>query len=302
MSQASAATGGLEPVDCALCGSRACRPSYTKLGLSIVECTGCGLRFVNPRYPKEVTWQRYSEEYFLNEYLPALGVVGGRVDLQENQARHAATLRLIEAEWGGTGRLLDIGSGAGLFLAAAAQLNWSVVGLELSPAGVEFSKRTLGLDVRQGTAESVDSLAETFDVVTMFDVIEHLYNPIAVLRLARSVLRPGGLIVVSTPNFDALSRLALGPDWAILSPLEHLYYFSAASLSRAFLAAGYASSRIHKRHGRWRRWETMNPRHTHNPNSIRARACFVLFLGMLPLYPLVQRAGLGDVLLGTARA
>ena len=302
MSQASAVTGGLEPVDCALCGSRASRPSYTKLGLSIVECTGCGLRFVNPRYPKEVTWQRYSEAYFLNEYLPAAGVIGGRVNHQANQARHAATLTLLEAESGGTGRLLDIGSGAGLFLAAAAQRDWSVVGLELSSAGVEFSKRTLGLDVRQATAESVDSLAETFDVVTMFDVIEHLYNPIAVLRLARSVLRPGGLMVVSTPNFDALSRLALGTDWAILSPLEHLYYFSAATLSRAFLAAGYSSSRIHNRHPRWRRWETMNPRHTNNPDSMRSRACFVLFLGMLPFHRVVQRAGFGDVLLGTARA
>ena len=301
MSDPSAMTGGLEPVRCVLCGSWTSRLSYTKFGLDIVRCAECALRFVNPRYPKEVVWQRYSEKYFVDEYLPANGVFDGTVNHQRNLARHGATLALLESELGRTGRLLDIGSGAGLFLAAAAQRSWSGIGVELSSTGVEFARTKLGVDARQGTAESVISLGETFDVVTMFDVIEHLYNPVEVLRLSRSVLKQGGLIMVSTPNYDALSRLVLGEDWAILSPLEHLYYFTAKTLQRAFLAAGYSSSRVYREHDGWGLLETMNPHHTNAPDATRSRAFARLVPRMHRYFRLVQRAGFGDVLLATAR-
>lgn len=291
----------MDLVPCVLCGSVACSPAYTKFGLTIVECSGCGFHFVNPRHPKEVVWQRYSEDYFVNEYLPANGVLNGQVDHQANEARHGPTLALLERELGRTGRLLDIGSGAGLFIAAAARRNWSAVGLELSSTGVEFARTKLGVDARQGTAESLASLGETFDVVTMFDVIEHLYDPVEVLRLSRSVLRRGGLVMISTPNYDALSRLALGTDWAILSPLEHLYYFTAKTLRQAFYLAGYSSSRIYNQHDAWGLFETVNPHHTNAPDSIRSRVYTRLVPRMHRYYRLIQRAGVGDILLGTAR-
>jgi 2-polyprenyl-3-methyl-5-hydroxy-6-metoxy-1,4-benzoquinol methylase len=103
--------------------------------------------------------------------------------------------------------------------------------------------------VRLGTATDIDGSDGPFDAVTMFDVIEHLVDPMDALRRIRSVLRPGGLLVVTTPNINALSRWALGTQWSILSPLEHLYHFSDLTLGKALQRAGFTDPTIHRVHG-----------------------------------------------------
>jgi 2-polyprenyl-3-methyl-5-hydroxy-6-metoxy-1,4-benzoquinol methylase len=293
----------LRDVTCVTCGGARSRPIHTKFGMHIVECPGCGLRFVSPRHDREVVWQRYSADYFLKEYLPSQrALFGGRLNPDALTKDYGATLDLLESQLGGPGRLLDVGAGAGLFVAAARQRRWKATGVELSETAVKFGRDVLGVDLHAGTAESIAAIEERFDAVTMFDVIEHLYDPVSVLRAARSILRPGGVVMISTPNYDALSRWALGADWAILSPLEHLYYFSGRSLTAALRAAGFTAPSIHQRHRGWGLFETMNPDHTHARRSLRALAYKALVLSAFGWFGLVQRAGRGDTLLATARA
>lgn len=158
------------------------------------------------------------------------------------------------------------------------------------------------LDVRTERAEAMSLPPASFDVAVMFDVIEHLFDPRVVLEATRRALRPGGLFVVSTPNFDALSRRALGAAWAVLSPLEHLYYFTELTLTKMVEAAGFSRVRAIRTVQDRTAAEVMNFRYTHAPGTARNRlyAAAVTVAGRSTA-GLVQRAGLGDTLVCAGR-
>jgi SAM-dependent methyltransferase len=212
-------------------------------------------------------------------------------------------LGLIERQVPEKGRLFEIGVGAGVFLAAAARRGWVASGIELSPTAVAFARDRLGVDVMECSAETMPLDVAPFDVVVMFDVIEHFFDPMTVLRAIRSILRPGGVLVVATPNYRSLSRHALGSQWAILSPFEHMYYFSEETLRRGLHRAGFTNVQYARRYPGGGVCETMNARHTHAPESRRAvlyERCVASFGPRL--YRMIQAAGKGDILLAISRA
>ena len=289
-----------ELVPCAICRGTATRRLYTKFGYDIVRCRGCGLVFASPRAPAEKILSRYGPEYFWNEYLPALGVVDGRYDLSTFDARYARLLQLLGPASGR--KLLEVGCGAGFLLKAAERAGWRVTGIELSAEGSRFARERLELDVRRERAESIALTPATFDAAVMFDTIEHLFDPRAVLSSLAVTLVSGGTLLIGTPNFNALSRQVLGPDWAVLSPLEHLYYFEERTLRALLEACGFDGVRFVREHAAWTPQETMNHRYTHAPDGLRARACGVLYrTGGRALARALQRAGRQDILLCTAR-
>jgi SAM-dependent methyltransferase len=288
---------GLTDVACATCGGTTTAPLMRKHGLPISRCSACGLVFASPRLPADEIWKRYSPDYFWKEYLPALGVVDGAFDLVHFDHRYSYTLQLLAQQLGGKGRLLEIGCGAGFFLKAAERNGWDVHGLELSEAGAAFAAERLGLRVIREQAEHAAFDDASFDAVAMFDVIEHLLDPMAVLRSAHRVLRPGGVLLVTTPNLDALSRTAMGLSWAVLSPSEHLYYFTERTLGQMLEKAGFRGVAFVRENPSLGLYETMNPRYTHAPEAWRTRAyagC-VRWLGPA-IYHRVQAAGRGDAL------
>jgi 2-polyprenyl-3-methyl-5-hydroxy-6-metoxy-1,4-benzoquinol methylase len=290
-------------VDCALCGARDTRRLYTKFGWGIERCRRCGLVYANPRADEAEILKRYSREYFWDEYLPAAGVPGGRVEYEFIDGRSRAMLALIR-RWAPRGsRLLEVGTGAGLFLKAAERAGWQVAGVELSDAAAAFARDALGLDIRQERAERMSFPPGSFDVAVMFDVVEHLFDPRAVLGAARRALRPGGLLVVSTPNFSALSRYVLGVDWAVLSPLEHVYYFTERTLTRMLEACGFRDVAFERTFAGWGLRETMNYRSTNAPGSWRARVYEPMVETIIGnRYRSVQRAGRGEAILCVAVA
>jgi SAM-dependent methyltransferase len=293
--------GGLETVTCALCDSRWTRICYRKFGLPIVACLRCGLVFANPRPPRKRVWQRYSARYFEREYLPARGVVNGHIDLPYFDVKYASLLARLEATVG-KGRLFEIGAGDGLFLAAARRAGWTVSGIELSPAAVAFCRDRLHLDVTECLAEDIPLDLPPFDAVAMFDVIEHLFDPMQTLATVRRLLRPGGVLVLTTPNYRALSRRALGAQWSVLNPFEHLFYFTEKTLARALGRYGFGDIAF-DRHYSGTVQDTMNPKSTHAPGSRRARWYDAWVSACGPRrHWFIQSAGLGDLLCATARA
>jgi SAM-dependent methyltransferase len=292
-----------DDIPCATCGGTTGRQLYLKHGHRVIRCTSCGLVYVSPRAPQEAIWRRYSPTYFWDEYLPSLGVIGGRFELDQFDHRHAAMLRHIEAFEQPPGRLFEVGVGAGFFLKAAARRGWTTSGVELSPEAAGFAREKLGLDIAEGAAEAMNVPDGSVDVVAMFETIEHLLDPGAVMARLHRALKPNGLLVLSTPNFNALSRLALGERWAVISPLEHLYYFTEGTLGDFLRASGFTSVAFVRDFRNWGPVETMNYHYTHSPEGRRARLYgrFVERAGRR-VFRQVQRRGWADTLLCFARA
>lgn len=292
----------MESTSCNLCGAERPRLRHRKFDLNISTCETCGLVYAGPlRLSREETWTRYSPAYFHDEYLPSFGVTDGTFDLSAFDARYARTMGFIRP-YRQRGTLLEVGSGAGFFLKAAERDGWSVMGLEVMSAGVEFSRTRLGLNVVPAAIEDAALPTEGYDIVAVFEVIEHLSDPKTMLGRIRALLRPGGCLAITTPNVAALSHRILGREWAVLSPAEHLYYFSETTLSAMLDQAGFVDVRFDRHYAGAGRYETMLPTHTHAPSVWRARmyANLVRRCGPFALRQ-IQALGLADGLHCLAR-
>ncbi len=197
----------------------------------IVRCSGCGLVRVNPRPVVESARHVYEGDSYGFVRLP-------RTDAFVDGVPHAIRILRELASMGLAGRLLDVGSATGDFLAAARELGWEAHGIDLSPHAAAVARRR-GLDVTVGTLADAQFQAASFDVVTMLDVLEHLVDPVAELREVHRVLRPGGLLCVETPNWGSVYRHILRRRWAALQPRLHLLYFDARTASRLLDRAGF---------------------------------------------------------------
>lgn len=136
-----------------------------------------------------------------------------------------------------TGRILEVGCGAGHFLSAAQAVGFEAWGTEISSSGLERLRRA-GFQAYAGDLPGLRLPEGHFDAVALFEVLEHLASPEAYLGESRRVLRKGGLLVLTTPNFDSLSRRLLADRWRIVDP-EHLVLFTSRGLHRALERAGF---------------------------------------------------------------
>ena len=121
-------------------------------------------------------------------------------------------------------RILDVGCGKGDFVDVGLRSGWEVSGIELAQPAVEIAQ-SFGLPVNQCDFFSNSIKSASFDIVTMFEVLEHLPNPVEFLKRAENVVKPGGLVYLTTPNFDCFDRIVLGADWPVIHR-EHLSYFT----------------------------------------------------------------------------
>lgn len=195
----------------------------------IVECRHCGLVYANPRWPAETVLDAYSaveDETYVEERL------GRELTFRHHLHQMERIIGLAAGR-----RLLDVGAYIGVFVEVAGAAGWRAQGVEPSAwAAAEACRR--GLDVTVGTLATVEWPAESFDVVTLWDVIEHLVDPAAELERARRLLRPGGWLVVHTMDIDAPIARLMGRRWPWLMDM-HLYYFSGRTLGRMLSDHGY---------------------------------------------------------------
>jgi 2-polyprenyl-3-methyl-5-hydroxy-6-metoxy-1,4-benzoquinol methylase len=129
------------------------------------------------------------------------------------------------------GRLLEVGCGSGAFLARMHQLGWDVCGIDLDPAALARGRRITGLDLRCGTLEQIKFPADSFDVITMNHVIEHVHDPVGLLKECQRILRPNGKFVLTTPNGDSWGHRIFASHWRGLEPPRHFMIFSPQNLA-----------------------------------------------------------------------
>ncbi|MBM4429304.1 MAG: class I SAM-dependent methyltransferase [Chloroflexi bacterium] len=238
----------LETVRCNLCGADDTIPVMEIDGFYIVRCRQCGLVYVNPRYRPEILQEIYTETYYdhdgINNGLEFFGYENYVADEENIRATFAKRLRTIE-RYVPRGRLLDIGCATGFFLDLARNGGWEVMGTEVSAFSAHYAREKLGLDVRMGTLSDLHFADQTFDAVTMWDVIEHVPDPLGELKEVGRILRDGGIISIITPDVDSWVARWLGNRWEEFRRVrEHIYFFSRRTMTETLRKAGFEVLKI----------------------------------------------------------
>lgn len=222
---------------CAICGATPARSVFKDRNGHVLECRSCGLQFAE-HYPDLTADDTvYGSEYFHAAI--------------ENWEHRAGIFRLllqeVEAVAGRKGRLLDVGTGEGGLIKAAAERGWEAEGTEIARPMMDFVANTLGLTVHEGELEALELPDHHYDAIVLNHVLEHVRNPVRTLHTVEKLLCPGGVVRVEVPNILSLSsrlknvqsRLHLKQSpWKHYSTGHHYWFFSPRTLQATFEAAG----------------------------------------------------------------
>jgi 2-polyprenyl-3-methyl-5-hydroxy-6-metoxy-1,4-benzoquinol methylase len=204
----------------------------------IVQCAQCGLVYTSPRRKPAAILNDYEsvvDTRYLEEQAARVATFAQNIRPLEKLLGHEVNGRAA-GQRTNHNRLLDVGAHVGIFVEVAAKRGWEAAGLEPSRWAVEEGHRR-GLTMHQGTLRDAELDAASYDAVTMWDVVEHLIDPMADLVEAARLLKPGGALLVHTINIDsALARL-MGKRWPWLVEM-HNYFFSPATLGAMVEKAG----------------------------------------------------------------
>jgi 2-polyprenyl-3-methyl-5-hydroxy-6-metoxy-1,4-benzoquinol methylase len=222
-------------VSCPLCGRDEADPYCLKEGFHIMRCRACTLVYVNPRLSLAALDRMYNAQTISSTQY----YVQSAADDAPSFHRR---LRWIE-EHRSPGRLLDVGCGPGTFMSVAREHGWKVRGVDINAASIARCIE-IGLDAVNGPFPHPALIDERFDAVVLNDVIEHLPEPKPALSHVRSMLAPGGILFLSTPDIGAAVARLSGVRWLHLKPVEHLTYFDRSTIARLLADTGFEVLRV----------------------------------------------------------
>lgn len=240
--------------ECRICGSHNIAQDFSLKEFDVLRCRNCTTSFISriPRddefaelYSSDYYMERF--EYYYNNFLidPEHGKRNGNM---RSFADMLDALKLMKPK---SGRILDVGCGLGIFLRMSKDYGWQGCGIDASPYAVHYAKEKFHLDVFQGTKlRDVSLPSSQFDVVTLWDTLEHFADPRDQLAEIRRVLKDDGLLILDTPNGEALMRLVAKvcyrlTDGLLRYPVAklyhrfHLYYFTPKSLRVLLESSGF---------------------------------------------------------------
>jgi SAM-dependent methyltransferase len=207
-----------------VCDAEASRLRYMKNGYEVWVCEGCGLLYVEPTPSVEQLAHHYNTRY-------AVDFADYTEDMNDS--------RLTELErWQSPGRLLEVGSSYGHWLALAREHGWDASGVELSADTARYARNHLGVDVITGGFLDAP-LTGPFDAIVMWHVLEHTRDPNRELRRAAELLRVDGVLGLRVPNGSSLGLRIAGPEWPRLDPPAHLWFFDRENLATLVRRCGF---------------------------------------------------------------
>jgi ubiquinone/menaquinone biosynthesis C-methylase UbiE len=255
---------------CLLCGSHniysfmTC-PSYNWIeNFILCHCSDCGLYFINPRpeknqilgyyplsyhsdsipkYPSQKLWLQYCVLQTFYNWPERINPIIAKPIAKGVEPFLGRAFPYIEH-----GKLLDIGSGNGEFLLWARNhgSDISLTGIEISSGGIR-SAHDLGVSLLLGTLEDQNFANSSFDLVTMWNVLEHLPDPVNSLREVFRILSLGGYLTLIVPNIASHQFIRFGSNWWVLQIPQHLVFFSPKTIKRALEKVGFQVIRCQQR-------------------------------------------------------
>lgn len=182
----------------------------------------------------------YPYEAYEEEFAPAIEDESSRLRRYNRRYTLGKLRRFVEKSGHEGGKLLDLGCGTGNFLAHMRDRGaWDVYGLDVNRRAVSYARDRLDIEVRGGTLKEARYPADFFDVVSMWNVLEHLHDPVATLREVKRILQPEGALFLSVPNSGSVDARLFGPCWVGLDPPRHLYTFDRTTLELLLARSGF---------------------------------------------------------------
>ena len=223
-----------DKIDCPVCAGHSFSLRFTKQGEDFVLCDGCGLLLINPQPEMVAVEQTYDSDYS-DHYIRKA---------DKKLKRCKKWVARVKNRFQSAGRWLDVGCSAGFVVAAAEQAGFEAFGVEVEPAAVSYASDVLNLsNVSVGTLEEQHYPENYFDVVSMYDVIEHVPDLNSVVAELRRIVKPDGVIEIRTPDLGHWKTPKDLSQWKEVKPSEHLYYFNARTLTQLFQNHGLKLSK-----------------------------------------------------------
>lgn len=239
----------MEYMNCNLCGGNDTKLLFktkdrnwlTEGSFSLVRCKGCGLVYLSPRPEHQEIAKYYPSHYFSKAY-GTVKLTAAYQSMMERSFEYRLK-QIIKYKKGG--RILDIGCGEGYFLKFLSERNWQTYGLELSEIAAKYAREVLGMNVFIGQLKEASYPDRFFDVITLYDVFEHLYNPSRLPLEIRYILKEDGILLISVPNFDSLERIIFNERWHAIDAPRHLFHFNERLLKLILKKNGFRILRLY---------------------------------------------------------
>ncbi|MDA1096016.1 MAG: class I SAM-dependent methyltransferase [Chloroflexi bacterium] len=236
-STGKARTDLVEDRDCPLCGRTRdrWRPLWTKDGFDFHACMICGVVFVSPVLRRQFTFEMYASSELMRQYFEMM-----RHPTRDRfeRAKYQYALQLLwDLKGWRSGKILDVGCGTGRFLDVAIEAGWQAEGVEIERRCVEDA-RARGMTIHDRLFRASDFDTSAVNVISCWDVLEHLADPCGLVREMTAALAPGGVAVISVPNVDSLAVRVLHQASTQFCGYSHVNYFGVATLRRLLEDAG----------------------------------------------------------------
>ena len=217
--------------NCIICNSSKLKDLQGFEKAYLCQCQSCGFIFSKKIPSTEELEEHYNKGYERNDYLSPVTI-----------KRYHELLDQFEL-FRKTNKLIDVGCGIGYFLEEAKKRGWEVYGTEFTDEAVQICAGK-GIQIKKGILHPGNYEPGMFDVITSFEVIEHINNPQAELINFQTILREGGLVYVTTPNFNSLLRYRLKAAYNVICYPEHLSYYTPQTLKKVFKRSGFSKMKI----------------------------------------------------------
>jgi SAM-dependent methyltransferase len=241
-----------ETVDrCPMCGHEHFATTVEEPPYSVRRCERCGVGWVSPRLSAEGLAAIYqADSYWRSESPKEQGYADYRADERLYLDTFRRRLSFALREGPRSGRALDVGFAAGFCMAVLRERGFETHGVEVSETIGSHARDHFGFDtVHFGTLESSPYPDHHFDLITMWDVVEHVPEPRALLAKARQLLTPDGLLVIETQDIDSRFARTLGPRWHHYKHAEHIYHFTPSTIRALLHDSGFETEKLTHRYG-----------------------------------------------------